>query len=626
VKRWMWAMLLVGWVISWGAGQSPETEIYRLAPGDLITITVLGEPLLSGDQLIGPDGTIRLPLIGTVRAAGLTLDELTERLTQSLRRFLRDPKVVIALKQLPPLFRRVYVLGAVKMPGSYALPVGGAATVIDAIALAGGFSEDADMERVRVFQKDGRVMTINLKNFQADGFRGNGMTLQPGDLVWVPPAFVRVSVAGAVNLPGFHPVPTQTTLLDVLARAGGVKDPSAVIKVYRNGMEILSVPWLKLSEGAVMPIALQEGDTVIAAVKEVAGVIVTGAGVQRPGMFNLVGRVTVLGALSMAGVIADSRRPLRLRLLRENKEIAQVQWNSATPAQELLMELQSGDILVVDPMVIKATIVGPVQKPGSYELPAGARVTDLLAKAEGFQPTADLSNVTLVRKEGSRSIDLLQLFLDAKLENDVELQDGDVLLVPAARKVWVVGAVQRPGAIDFQPRLSVIDAISAAGGVRNLDEADLRAVRLVSGEETRVLNLESAFKGATIPLLPVKPGDVIIVPERAKAYVFGAVARPGAVRVKGDDNALTAISEAGGPIPDARLDRAVMVRLVDGKPIVMQLNLEKAIKNGDLSQAPALQAGDVLYIPSRRRENWDFTRVVGVITALATAAYYLRVR
>jgi protein involved in polysaccharide export with SLBB domain len=620
----MWAMLLVGCVINWGAGQSPETEVYRLAPGDLITITVLGEPLLSGDQLIGPDGTIRLPLIGTVRAAGLTLDELTERLTQSLRRFLRDPKVVIALKQLPPLFRRVYVLGAVKMPGSYALPVGGAATVIDAIALAGGFSEDADMERVRVFQKDGRVMTINLKNFQADGFRGNGMTLQPGDLVWVPPAFVRVSVAGAVNLPGFHPVPTQTTLLDVLARAGGVKDPSAVIKVYRNGMEILSVPWLKLSEGAVVPIALQEGDTVIAAVKEVAGVIVTGAGVQRPGMFNLVGRVTVLGALSMAGVIADSRRPLRVRLLRENKEIAQVQWNSATPAQELLMELQSGDILVVDPMVIKATIVGPVQKPGSYELPAGARVTDLLAKAEGFQPTADLSNVTLVRKEGSRSIDLLQLFLEAKLENDVELQDGDVLLVPAARKVWVVGAVQRPGAIDFQPRLSVIDAISAAGGVRNLDEADLSAVRLVSGEETRVLNLESAFKGATIPLLPVKPGDVIIVPERAKAYVFGAVARPGAVRVKGDDNALTAISEAGGPIPDARLDRAVMVRLVDGKPIVMQLNLEKAIKNGDLSQAPALQAGDVLYIPSRQRENWDFTRVVGVITALATAAYYLR--
>jgi len=40
-------MLLVGWVIGWGAGQSPETEVYRLAPGDLITITVLGEPQLS---------------------------------------------------------------------------------------------------------------------------------------------------------------------------------------------------------------------------------------------------------------------------------------------------------------------------------------------------------------------------------------------------------------------------------------------------------------------------------------------------------------------------------------------------------------------------------------------------
>jgi len=74
------------------------------------------------------------------------------------------------------------VLGAVKMPGAYALPTGGSATVIDAIALAGGFAEEADLERVRIFQKDGRVLTVNLKNFQADGFRLNGSTLQPA--IW----------------------------------------------------------------------------------------------------------------------------------------------------------------------------------------------------------------------------------------------------------------------------------------------------------------------------------------------------------------------------------------------------------------------------------------------------------
>ena len=208
MRRLLLVMLIVSSLWVWGVGQTPEAvETYRLNPGDHLNITVLGEPLLSGDQLIGPDGTIRLPLIGTVMAAGLTLDELTQRLTQSLRRFLRDPKVVVALKQLPPMFRRIYVLGAVKMPGAYALPTGGSATVIDAIALAGGFAEEADLERVRIFQKDGRVLTVNLKNFQADGFRLNGSTLQPGDLVWVPPAFVRVSIGGAVNLPGYHSVP-----------------------------------------------------------------------------------------------------------------------------------------------------------------------------------------------------------------------------------------------------------------------------------------------------------------------------------------------------------------------------------------------------------------------------------
>ncbi len=625
MRRLCWAMVVLTSLWVWEVGRAQDIEAYRLNPGDLITVTVVGEPLLSGDQLVGPDGTIRLPLVGSVMAAGLTLDELTERLTQSLRRFLRDPKVIVALKQLPLMFRRVYVLGAVKMPGVYALPTGGSATVIDAIALAGGFSEEADLERVRIFQKDGRVLTVNLKNFQADGFRLNGSTLQPGDLVWVPPAFVRVSIGGAVNLPGYHSVPLQTTLLEVVARAGGVKDPSAVIKVYRNGVEILSVPWLKLSEGAAVPITLQDGDTVLAAVKEIANVVVVGAGVQRPGVVNLVGRVTVLGALSMAGVAADPARPLRIRLLRENKEIAQVQWNSTTPVQELGMELQSGDIIVVEPMLIRVTIVGPVQKPGSYELPAGSRITDLIAKAEGLQPTVDLTNAVLVRKGESRSLDLLQLFWEAKLDNDVELQDGDVLMLPAARKIWVVGAVQRPGAIDFQPRMTVVDAISVAGGVRSIEEADLSAVRLVRGGETRVLNLEAAFKGTVIPLETVKPGDVVIVPERAKAYVFGAVARPGAVRVQSGDTAVTLLSAAGGPFQDARLDDAVLVRLVEGKPIVMKLDLNKAIKEGDIRQSPPIQAGDVLYIPLRRRSNWlsTFGSAVGFATSLATAIYYL---
>ncbi|MFA0749797.1 MAG: hypothetical protein SLRJCFUN_000200 [Candidatus Fervidibacter sp.] len=625
MRRLCWAMVVLTSLWVWEVGRAQDIEAYRLNPGDLITVTVVGEPLLSGDQLVGPDGTIRLPLVGSVMAAGLTLDELTERLTQSLRRFLRDPKVIVALKQLPLMFRRVYVLGAVKMPGVYALPTGGSATVIDAIALAGGFSEEADLERVRIFQKDGRVLTVNLKNFQADGFRLNGSTLQPGDLVWVPPAFVRVSIGGAVNLPGYHSVPLQTTLLEVVARAGGVKDPSAVIKVYRNGVEILSVPWLKLSEGAAVPITLQDGDTVLAAVKEIANVVVVGAGVQRPGVVNLVGRVTVLGALSMAGVAADPARPLRIRLLRENKEIAQVQWNSTTPVQELGMELQSGDIIVVEPMLIRVTIVGPVQKPGSYELPAGSRITDLIAKAEGLQPTVDLTNAVLVRKGESRSLDLLQLFWEAKLDNDVELQDGDVLMLPAARKIWVVGAVQRPGAIDFQPRMTVVDAISVAGGVRSIEEADLSAVRLVRGGETRVLNLEAAFKGVMIPLETVKPGDVVIVPERAKAYVFGAVARPGSVRVQSGDTAVTLLSSAGGPLQDARLDDAVLVRLVEGKPIVMKLDLNKAIKEGDIRQSPPIQAGDVLYIPLRRRSNWlsTFGSAVGFATSLATAIYYL---
>jgi protein involved in polysaccharide export with SLBB domain len=113
-----------------------------------------------------------------------------------------------------------------------------------------------------------------------------------------------------------------------------------------------------------------------------------------------------------------------------------------------------------------------------------------------------------------------------------------------------------------------------------------------------------------------------LVPERAKAYIYGAVFKPGAVRVQDGDTVLTALSSAGGPIPDARLDEARLIRFVDGQAIVMKLDLGKALSRGDLSQAPVMMPGDVLYIPPRRG-RWDIGRVAGIATGLATAIYYL---
>ena len=602
-----------------------QTEPYRLNPGDQIQILVEDEPDLSGEVTVGPDGFIRLRLIGSIQAAGLTVDELAAQIEKALRQYLREPKVIVNLKQFTPLARRVYVMGAVKAPGAYPLPLAGPTTVFDAIMLAGGFSDNADWERVRVFRRDGQMLTVNLKNLQAGDLTGGGI-VQPGDVIWVSPAYIIVNIVGAVQRSGLFSVPTKATLFDAIALAGGVSDPSANIRIFRSGIEMLSIPWSKLIAGEIPTLTLQENDTILVSVKDVSGVVVTGM-VQRPGMFNLVGKVTLLGVLAMAGAPLSEQRPMRVRVLRQGQEFLSVRIDAgmnASAVKELAMELLSGDIVAVEPLTVRATLLGAVQKPGTYEVPVGSRIMDLLSQAGGLLPTANMSNVSLNRKGEVLNLNLGKLW-EGEMEQNPELQDGDLVLVPASQRIWVTGAVQRPGSFDYQPNMTVLDAISIAGGPRSLEEADLSAVKIVSGDTARTINLEAAFRTGALSVEPIRPGDIIIVPERAKAYIFGAVARPGAIGVRTGDTVLTLISNAGGPLPDAKLDEVVLVRIVKDKPVVTKLNLTQAIQKGDLSQSPPVQPGDVLYISRKQRgSGWeDLARIIGLANSIAFLTYYL---
>jgi protein involved in polysaccharide export with SLBB domain len=602
-----------------------QSEPYRLNPGDQIQILVEDEPDLSGEVTVGPDGFIRLRLVGSIQAAGLTVDELAAQIEKALRQYLREPKVIVNLKQFTPLARRVYVMGAVKAPGAYPLPLAGPTTVFDAIMLAGGFSDNADWERVRVFRRDGQMLTVNLKNLQAGDLTGGGI-VQPGDVIWVSPAYIVVNIVGAVQKSGLFPIPTKATLFDAIALAGGVSDPSANIRIFRGGIEMLSIPWSKLIAGEVPTLTLQENDTILVSVKDVSGVVVTGM-VQRPGMFNLVGKVTLLGVLAMAGAPLSEQRPMRVRVLRQGQEFLSVRIDAgmnASAVKELAMELQSGDIVAVEPLTVRVTLLGAVQKPGTYEIPIGSRVMDLLSQAGGLLPTANMSNVSLNRKGEVLTLNLGKLW-EGEMEQNPELQDGDLVLVPASQRIWVTGAVQRPGSFDYQPNMTVLDAISIAGGPRSLEESDLSAVKIVSGDTARTVNLEAAFRTGALSVEPIRPGDIIIVPERAKAYIFGAVARPGAIGVRTGDTVLTLISNAGGPLPDAKLDEVVLVRIVKDKPVVTKLNLTQAIQKGDLSQSPPVQPGDVLYISRKQRGGgWeDIARIIGLANSIAFLTYYL---
>jgi polysaccharide biosynthesis/export protein len=163
---------------------SDGTADYRLVVGDKLRIEVYRDSQLSQSLEIRPDGKITLPLIGDVPAAGATPQELATTLTDRLREYITTPVVtVIVAEATPPM---VYVMGEVNAPG--AQPVRGPVTVLQALAIAGGFREFANTRRIRILRKspDGTIQTIPFNYRDAVDRAERPVMLQPGDTVVVP--------------------------------------------------------------------------------------------------------------------------------------------------------------------------------------------------------------------------------------------------------------------------------------------------------------------------------------------------------------------------------------------------------------------------------------------------------
>lgn len=128
---------------------APLEAAYRIAPMDTLSVTVFRMPDLTGDYQVDLTGQISLPLIGEVPAANLTTAELDRVLTQKFgEKYLENPDVSVGLKASAR--RNVTVDGAVENAGAY--PVTGPLTLMQAVAIAGGTTQDANLRRVAVFR------------------------------------------------------------------------------------------------------------------------------------------------------------------------------------------------------------------------------------------------------------------------------------------------------------------------------------------------------------------------------------------------------------------------------------------------------------------------------------------
>jgi len=169
------------------ADRPSDESAYRVQVGDSVTIEVFQEPDISRMFTISSEGTINHPLLGKTEVTGLTIEEIESRIHDLLGAdYLVDPRVIVSLSDWTG--GPVVLFGEVKKPGAYSIPPGGNLTLLELIGQAGGFTEIASRNRVRIVRKRGdeeKTIKVKVSDLLKRGDKED-VALEPGDVVTVP--------------------------------------------------------------------------------------------------------------------------------------------------------------------------------------------------------------------------------------------------------------------------------------------------------------------------------------------------------------------------------------------------------------------------------------------------------
>jgi polysaccharide biosynthesis/export protein len=205
--------------------QTPSGR-YVLGPGDVVSVTVWGHPELSGKRVVGPDGEIQLPFVGSFRVAGLSADDAGRKITSALREDYLNTAASITIDSYES--NQVIVLGHVAHQGVQTFS--GDPTLLEALAKAGAAPSTKDdltgmPTRCAIIRGRDRIMWVDLRPLLRGKDVSLNIPLHRNDIVFVPDQDDQlVYVMGQVKNPGPYPMTANMSFLEALSRAGGPND------------------------------------------------------------------------------------------------------------------------------------------------------------------------------------------------------------------------------------------------------------------------------------------------------------------------------------------------------------------------------------------------------------------
>jgi len=610
--------------------QSEEQQVstsYRLGPQDVLKVTVEDYEQFSHDNVpVLPNGTIILPVYGTVNVNNQTISHVQATLRSRLAQRMRNPRLTVSVVQtrpVPPI--SMYVNGAVRNPGKVKISQGSRLTdVLDAVGGVQGPIEEVQATLTRVGRPP---IPVSLNAAVTQPLSTADLQVRANDTLTVRLTPKYMFVVGAVKTPGKQPISGDYRLTDALMAAGGVQGRLEEVQavITRPGQPPLRVD---LNEAVLHPTSqanarVQPLDTLTITEQETARINVIGE-VLSPGTFELhrVPRpnsnelplqprlsdaIKVAGGIKYtaegAGGVTEQR--FSGSIYRNNQEIP-VQLEEALEGKDGAANpaLLPGDLVTIKAVAPLEIVVegSAVRTPGPLKLPVGSGVLDAIVKSNGLTRPADKVVASIWRSGKTLPLDLSRAWQTDDPRANPPLEDKDVVQLnePQSIQVQLTGNVGKPAAIRLPLNASMMDAMVQAGGLtvkpetarisilRNQQDGGWKSLAV---NPVKLLSLDPAEN------IRLQEGDFIDVgsveaAKKSAVFIRGEVAKSGFYELQDEEGLDKVILRAGGTTADAALTKVSVKR----NDTTHTIDLHAAITEGSKLDFP-LQDGDFIIVP-----------------------------
>jgi protein involved in polysaccharide export with SLBB domain len=410
----------------------PTPLDYVIGPGDKLFIDIYGQSENYYQVEVSPEGNAILENVGPVNLSGLSLLNAEKRLVSRLKKVyqgINQKKTFVNISVGVPRAIRVNIVGEVNLPGTYNFSAFN--TVYNAIYVAGGITEKATLRDIKLFRNNKLVNTVDVYKFLTKGDGSSNIRLENNDLILVSPYSNRISIDGAVKLPGKFEFKNNETLSDLIFYSGGFTENASTkkIKVTRIINDQLKI--VDINSDQFDFFQLKTGDKF--QVEEIINkyndrIIVKGA-VYRPGVYSISDKMTINDLITKAEGLKPDVFLNRATVTRTNSDYSttNISLNLKEELQNPQFNLEEEDVITIFSINDLSEegyveISGEVSNSGVYPYSKNISLIDLILSAGGFKDNATGKRVEITRRVSNENSnnEILSKVIIVNLSKDLE--------------------------------------------------------------------------------------------------------------------------------------------------------------------------------------------------------------